>query len=177
MTGGIAEGKSTVMSYLREWGHETASADEMAREVFNSDGIQSRLATMLGVVGAVSPTMLRDRLANDALLRRRVNRIMHPEIAKRLLRASAPWVEVPLLFETALHPMFDRVWVVTCGPDTQLARLTERLGNVEVALALIGTQLPTPVKCAFADEVVWTTKPEGNVKEFLQAAISREFAK
>lgn len=177
VTGGIAEGKSTVMAYLRELGYATASADDMAREVFLSSEVQTKLAGMLGLKGPVSPQALRDRMAGDTSLRRQVNRLMHPLVAHQMLSAEAQYIEVPLLFETALHPIFDRAWVVACGRDVQLARLADRLGNVEVARSLISTQLPTPVKIAFADEVIWTTHSEGVVREFLKAAISREFAK
>lgn len=177
VTGGIAEGKSTVMAYLRELGEQTASADDMAREVFQSEEVQAKLAALLGVSGAVAPHQLRERLSADVSLRRQVNRIMHPLVVDLLLSSPAKWIEVPLLFETALHPLFDRVWVTTCGPEIQLERLTARLGNVEVARSMIGTQLPTPVKCAFADEVVWTTGSEEAVREFVRSAISRDFAK
>lgn len=177
MTGGIAEGKSTVMTYLREWGEQTASADDMAREVFHTESIQAKLAELLGVQGEVAPHLLRERIAADAPLRREVNRVMHPSIVRHILASNARWIEVPLLFETSLHPLFERVWVATCGPELQLERLMARIGNVEDARSMIGTQLPTPVKCAFADEVVWTVGEEASVREFVRSAISREFAK
>ena len=36
LTGGVAEGKSTVASYLREAGFDVVSADDLAREVFGA---------------------------------------------------------------------------------------------------------------------------------------------
>lgn len=177
MTGGIAEGKSTVMGYLRELGHETASADDEARQVFQYQAVQAQLGALLDVSGAITPEVLRSHIAKDSDVRRQVNRIMHPVITQRLMTSTAKWIEIPLLFETAMHSMFERVWVVTCGEEIQLQRLTERVGNVQVAHQLIATQLPTLVKCAFADEIVRTNGSEESVKGVVRSAIEREFSK
>ena len=40
MTGGVAEGKSTVLGYLRDLGYRTASSDDVSRGLFHSDEIQ-----------------------------------------------------------------------------------------------------------------------------------------
>lgn len=177
VTGGIAEGKSTVMGYLREMGYETASADAMAREVFIDESVQAQLGSLLDSRIPVSAEMLRERIASDDGVRRRVNRIMHPLVVKKMMASEAAFIEVPLLFETSLHPLFERVWVVTCGAEIQLERLTKRLGNVQAAQGLIGTQLPTQVKCAFADQIIRTNGSEESVKAIVQSAISREFEK
>lgn len=177
VTGGIAEGKSTVMGYLREMGYETASADAIAREVFLDESVQGQLASLLDSRVPVSAEMLRERIASDDEIRRRLNRIMHPLVVKKMVASTAVLIEVPLLFETSLHSLFERAWVVTCGEQIQLQRLSERLGNVQAAEGMIGTQLPTLVKCAFADEIIRTNGSEESVKAIVQSAISREFAK
>lgn len=166
-----------MMGYLREMGYETASADAMAREVFLDEEVQAELAGLIGCSAPVSAEVLRDRIASDDEIRRRVNRIMHPFVVKKMVASKAQAIEVPLLFETVLHPIFERVWVVTCGEGIQLQRLTQRLGNVQAAQGLIDTQLPTRVKCAFADEIVRTNASEESVKAIVMSAISREFAK
>lgn len=177
ITGGIAEGKSTVMSYLRDLGHETGSADEVARDVFTSESVQEQLSRILGSRGPVEPQELRVRIAADKDIRRQVNRIMHPEILRRLMSSTASFVEVPLLFEAAMHPLFDRVWMVTCGERLQLERLAIRLGNMQVAKQMISTQLSSQVKAAFADQIIRTNESEQSVKELVRSAIEREFAK
>lgn len=177
VTGGIAEGKSTVMGYLREMGYETASADTMAREVFLDEEVQAKLADLIGCGVPVLAEVLRAEIASSDEIRRRVNQLMHPLVVKKMVASTAQAIEVPLLFETVLHPLFERVWVVTCGKDIQLQRLTERLGNVQAAQGLIGTQLPTLVKCVFADEIIRTNGSGESVKAIVQSAISREFAK
>jgi dephospho-CoA kinase len=172
VTGGIAEGKSTVLGYLAELGYETASSDLYARECFFDEGIQHQLANLLETQIPVSPDQLRPVLASSFQIRRAVNRAMHPLVVDRILASSAEFFEVPLLIETCLHPLFDEVWVVTCGLEEQLLRLAERYGE-DQAMLLIDSQLRTLSKTPFCDVEVRTNTPQETVKRFVGRAARR----
>lgn len=176
ITGGIGEGKTTVCGYLRSLGHEVASADEIARSVFEEPEVQAALASELGCSPPVDRQAVRDRLALDPAFRRVLNRLTHPVILRRLESVSARFVEVPLLIEACLQERFDRVWVVTCGWEEQLRRVAERLGSREKARLLIATQLPTRAKLAFADAVIRTNRPESDVQALVAELAAAEFA-
>jgi dephospho-CoA kinase len=103
------------------------------------------------------------RVAEDASVRREMNRILHPEILDRLVTSGAQVFEVPLLIESCLQGLFRRVWVVTCGADEQFRRLEARLGDQVLAARVIGSQLPSEVKCSFADHIVRTNQPPFSV--------------
>ncbi len=173
ITGGIAEGKSTVLSYLRDLGYKVASADEVARQVFESEPVQKSLAELLAVPGSVSPADLREHLFENSDLRRKVNALMHPEILRRLAELNSDFVEIPLLIETCMQGKFRHVWVVTCGPEEQRKRLAERFGKDTDLDAILSSQLPTEVKCAFADLIVRTNRPPEDVNRFITAAARR----
>lgn len=177
VTGGIAEGKSTVMTYLRVLGGATLSADEVAREVFHQSSIQAAIAEIIETPLPVAPNVLRMAIAADPLIRRRVNAAMHGEILNHIKKSSANWIEVPLLFETCLQTEFDRVWVVTCGEEEQRKRLAKRLENELEAVQIIRTQLPTLVKCVFADQVIRTNRTEELVQADVKQALERELRK
>jgi dephospho-CoA kinase len=164
LTGGIAEGKTTLLRMLSEQGLKTASADEVARGVLEDPVIQSEIGQRLGIRGPIDREELRRTIEEDPGKRRSLNEVMHAEILARLISQDADVVEVPLLIETCLQSLFQRVWVVTCGRVEQSRRLTERLGDPEQAERLVGTQLPTLVKCAFADRVVRTDVPLSSVQ-------------
>jgi len=168
VTGGIAEGKSTVVGYLRDAGYTTASADTVARDVFASSEVQEWL---VGRLGSAEPSQVREAVAMDATFRRSLNRLMHPRILKELDRLEAQVVEVPLLIEACLQSRFDRVWVVTCGRAEQLRRLAERLGDVSNAEALLATQLASTVKIPFADCIVRTNLAEETVRGYVLDAV------
>lgn len=177
ITGGIAEGKSTVLGYLRDMGYSTASSDAIARQVFAQEATQEAIAALLGVPAPVAPEKLGEAISASHAVRRAVNRITHPLILAAIDREKAQFIEVPLLIETCLYGFFDRVWVVTCGREEQLRRLTLRLGSEKAASAFLRTQLPSEVKSAFADEIIRTNPPEEIVNSLVRTTVTREFGR
>lgn len=170
VTGGIGEGKSTVLAYLREAGYATDSADDIARQVILQPPVQ---ALLLERVGATDAAAVRERLADDPDFRRDLNALMHPSIADSMIHSTAQFLEVPLLIEACLQSSFSQVWVVTCGSDLQLSRLVSRLGNLERAAEMLRTQLPTCVKIPFADTVVRTNCDEESVRAYVIEAAQK----
>ena len=124
---------------------------------------------MLEVEGEVTPADLREHLWENAVLRRSVNALMHPLILRAMEAVEADAVEVPLLIETCLQHRFRRTWVVTCGAEEQRKRLAARFGPSTDVDAILQSQLPTEVKCAFADVVVRTNRPPEDVIRFIKA--------
>jgi len=173
VTGGIAEGKSTVLAILGELGYKTLSADIVAREVFLDPLVNALLAGIAGQSPPIEPAVLRQVLAGDASARHAVNRVMHPRITDRILRSDAEFIEIPLLIETCLQGSVDCVWVVTCGVKEQLRRLEVRYGNSAEGRLLLNTQLPTEAKIPFADEVLRTNGPLESVRRDISTALSR----
>ena len=174
ITGGIAEGKSTVMAYLRDLGHQTASSDEIARDVFQSEHVQEALSLLLGKETPISQEDVRHAIAQEHRMRRTVNRIMHPQILQEIARCPATFFEVPLLYETCIQGMFDCVWVVTCGKDEQLKRLSIRLESEEKAREMLQIQLATDIKSVFADKIIRTNRLEPDVIRCVKATVARE---
>jgi dephospho-CoA kinase len=173
ITGGIAEGKSTVMGYLRQIGYKIVSADDIARSVFERDDVQARLSELLACTRPVTAPDLREKLFENVELRRSVNRVMHPLILQGMEDSGADVIEVPLLIETCLQGYFQRTWVVACGEEEQRRRLLERLGPSTDVEAILQTQLPSEVKCAFADVIVRTNRPPEDVIRFIKAVVRR----
>jgi dephospho-CoA kinase len=171
ITGGIAEGKSTVLRILAELGYPVSSADAIARDLFLDPALNTRLAEVAGVPAPISPAALRAALASTEV-RRNVNRIMHAPVMERLEEEAAQFVEVPLLLEACLQSRFDRVWVVTCGEEEQRRRLQERYGSEADLIALVASQLPSRAKIPFADLVVRTNQPLENVRRLMSEAAS-----
>jgi dephospho-CoA kinase len=173
ITGGVCEGKSTVIEYLRDLGYDVDSTDRIAREIYQSRDIQESISELIGVPAPVPPELLRARLT-DRSIRRAVNALTHPRIADAIRTLNVAALEVPLLLETCLQGDFERVWVVTCGAAEQLRRLTERLGSEDAAHDLIRTQLTSRSKIPFADALIRTNREESTVKRFVAMAASRD---
>jgi dephospho-CoA kinase len=165
VTGGAAEGKSTVVRELERLGLRSVSADDVARQVMSDPDVEAKVAQECGLTRPLDPHALRERIARDPLARRAVNRAVHAETARRLIEADADVAEVPLLVEACLHWAFRRVWTVTCGPQEQRRRLIERLGDQDLADRLVASQLSAPTKIVFGDAVLRTDRALSAVHE------------
>ncbi len=176
ITGGIAEGKSTVLAYLASAGYRTLSSDAVAREVFDLPETQEGLAILLGRQGPVDRTEVRTALASAPEMRRKINSLTHSQIRSRIEASDAQFVETPLIVETCIQDRFDEVWVVTCGEETQLKRLNERFGNARLSRSMIAAQLPTRVKIPFGHVLIRTNRAESDVSDEALAHARRVFA-
>ena len=141
LTGGIASGKSAVAEIMREIGCYVLDADRMAHRL-----IEPGQAAYAGVVNEfgrdildAEGRILRPNLADIVFASpqrlARLNAIVHPPVLKeleielaRLARNDSRGVavvEAALLVESGYHHSLDRLIVVWCTPEQQLARLTD----------------------------------------------------
>src|SRR3569833_543538 len=143
ITGGIATGKSTVTQMFADLGAPTASADQIARDLL-APGAPSPAQVADAFPTTVSSTapLTVDRRALAAIIfgddtaRLKLEAILHPPIVDELRRqidqfrqSTSPIaaVEIPLLFESGLTKMVDKIVVAAVDEETQLTRLQQRL--------------------------------------------------
>jgi dephospho-CoA kinase len=170
LTGGIASGKSTFASALRELGVPVIDADRLAREAVRagSPALAAIVAEFgpgaLGPDGELDRKAMADRVFADPGARQRLEAIVHPAVRAAVAAETARWAaeghalafyDVPLLFERGLDREVDCVVVVYAPPEVQRARLRARdgLGEAE-AEARLAAQWPIDEKARRADLVV-----------------------
>lgn len=142
LTGGIATGKSTVAKMLVQRGAMLIDLDQIAREVVAPG--QPALAQIAERFGQaiLQPDGSLDRKRLGAIVfadeerRKELEQITHPAIRSVMKTRMQEYerdhpdklvvVDVPLLFESGLSPMYDRVVVVYVPRSEQLRRLMER---------------------------------------------------
>ncbi len=171
ITGGIAEGKSTVLQFCADMGVPTLSADVLARQAFSDPEIQQEVEGLLGL-SIANREGIRSRILSDDEARRGLNQILHPWIAARA-RGFHGAVEIPLLIETVRYLEVDAVIVVTCGEVEQRRRLMERLQDFELTERMLAAQLPTRVKMQFADAVVRTNDSLRSVQDQTRVVLEK----
>ncbi|WP_321366329.1 dephospho-CoA kinase [uncultured Desulfuromusa sp.] len=171
ITGNIASGKSTVSKELARRGAVIVDADQLAREVVEAGS--SALKKIVDVFGAEvlknDGHLDRDKLGQmvfaDVKVRAMLNRIVHPEIAKKSIErlqelkqregVSLIVYEAPLLFEVGAEARVDKVLVVKIDPVEQLKRLQVRDGLSEAAAKeRMAAQMPQQQKISRADYVI-----------------------
>ncbi|HRF60118.1 MAG TPA: dephospho-CoA kinase [Fimbriimonadaceae bacterium] len=174
LTGGIAEGKSTVLGFASDRGVRTASADSVVAELWTQTEFRTEVAEALGLAGPADKASVRARVTADPSARLSLNRLTHRRVMEALLGSEAELIEIPLLIETVAHPLFHRVWVVTCGASEQERRLRDRLGDAASVAGFLATQLPTRAKLAFADRILRTDTSFSHVLDSTVEALVEE---
>lgn len=170
LTGGIASGKSTVLTYFKDKGIPYIDADIVAREVVEpgTEGLKAIVDTFGSHVLQDDGTLDREalgaivfhneekrQLLNSCLKTHIRNRIM--ELTSQYEQGNTPILiyDIPLLIEGEWYTMMDEVWLVYVNETTQIERLMSRNGYTrEDALARINSQMRLDDKRAYADIIV-----------------------
>ncbi|MCP4676618.1 MAG: dephospho-CoA kinase [Deltaproteobacteria bacterium] len=178
LTGGIASGKSTVASFLREAGVPVIDADKLGHFALAKDGeahepvVEAFGPEILDEGGEIDRQKLGAKVFDNADQRRMLEAITHPAIA-RLARKGLQMVaereepiaiyEAALLVETGIHEGFDALIVVSCTVAMQMERLMARNSfNKKAAAARIASQFPLEDKLEVADYII---ENNGEIKE------------
>lgn len=171
LTGGIGSGKSTVLAMLQQHGAAAIDADAISRATTAAGGaalpaIAQRFGPeFIGADGALDRARMRERAYSHPESRKELEQIIHPlvgeEIARQVEAALAAGrrcivFDIPLLVESGRwRAQLDRVLVVDCEPQTQIARVTARSGlPADEVRAIIAAQAPRALRLAAADLVI-----------------------
>ncbi len=164
-----------MLGYLRDMGVSVLSSDEIVAQLYEDASVQAELSSQLPLESAPTRESVRELLQRQPQFFLTLNRIFHRRVLDRILAAQAQAVEVPLLIEACLQVHFQKIWVVTCGAEEQKRRLLQRYGDASRAERMLSSQLPTRAKCAFADLIVRTNRPEPDVHAFTAECVKEEF--
>ncbi len=167
LTGGIGSGKTAVSDRFAQYGVPVIDTDLLARELVEPG--QPALATIVAEFGSdcldergqLRRAHLRERVFADPAGRRRLEAILHPRIRalarERIAASSAPYclVVIPLLAETGMTDLVDRVLVVDVPEAEQIRRVMAR-DRVDEARArrILAAQAQRARRLALADEIL-----------------------
>ena len=171
ITGGVSTGKSTFCQCLKEIlpAAKFFDADEVARQLVDLEEVKQELLAQFGFGifarnGDLNREAVRTIIFQDVAKKKALEQILHPRIRRQWSveadkHRTSPeffFADIPLLYETSGETLCDRVVVVACSPDIQLANLMRRMeidrANAE---AMIKSQMPLEEKIKRADHVVW----------------------
>ncbi len=168
LTGNIGSGKSTAALVLAELGAYVIDADLIVHGLLSlgSDTYAAILEAfgsgILQLDGTIDRRMLGQIVFEDAEKRAMLENLVHPGVRsaiedriRELEKETADGivvVDAALLVETGLYREFDRLIVVTCDPQIQLARAVRRDGLcIDEVRARIAAQMPAEEKTKVAD--------------------------
>jgi len=186
LTGGIATGKSTVSSILREAGAIIIDADAIARDAVKKDlPAWHEIVRIFGKEillpdGEIDRVRLGDIIFKDASKKEILNKIVHPHVIQRVAEmieeigkespGSIVILDVPLLIEAGMDKGLEDVILVYTPEWIQIERLIERDGiSDEDALLRVRSQMPIEKKREFATIIIDNSgTPEATKKRTLE---------
>lgn len=170
LTGGVGSGKSTVADEFARLGAAIVDTDAIAHELTQKGGAAiPAVAQAFGAGfirdGAMDRKAMRDRVFADPAAKKTLEGILHPmiraESARRIAAAFdqglGPYVVhvVPLLVESGdYRGRVDRVLVVDCPEEVQVARVRTRGLSEAEARAIVAAQASRADRLAAADDVI-----------------------
>jgi dephospho-CoA kinase len=167
LTGGIGSGKTTVSDQFAQWGIPVIDTDLLARELVEpGQPALAEIAVEFGTdclddQGRLDRARLREQVFADDAGRRRLEAILHPRIRamarQRIATLQAPYclLVIPLLVETGMTDLVDRVLVVDVPEAEQIRRVMAR-DRIDEAQArrILAAQASRDQRLSLADEVV-----------------------
>lgn len=181
LTGGIATGKSTISSILKELGAYIVDADIIARSVVQkgekayNEIVQHFGRKILMANGEINRKKLGHIVFSDSEKLKLLNQITHPEIIGRIkdkveeykdVGAKVIVIDAAILIEVGLDWYCDSIWLVSVDKETQIRRLMERdKFAYSDALNRINSQYTNERKSQFADVIIDNNKPIEEVKK------------
>ncbi|WP_242257793.1 dephospho-CoA kinase [Streptococcus thoraltensis] len=169
ITGGIASGKSTVTSYIREKGFEVIDADAIVHELQTKGGKLYQVlldfygSKILAPDGELNRQALSEQFFSDEKVRAEVSALQDTIIRQELLarrdalleKYDLVFMDIPLLFEQDYQSQLNQVWLVYLDPAQQLQRLMKRNGySKKQAEQRISAQLSLEEKKKRSDKVI-----------------------
>lgn len=168
LTGGIGSGKSHVADILAQAGAAIIDTDEIAHALTAPGGvaiaaIESSFGTsFITPEGALDRVRMRAHVFGDEAARLQLQAILHPLIGDETRRQADLAVGnytvfvVPLLVESGRWlNQVDRVCVVDCDRDTQIARVQARNGLSQAQVEqILNAQVSRDKRLAVADDVI-----------------------
>ncbi len=181
LTGGIASGKSSAASAFKNLGIDIISADEIAKDILQKNSpalkqvVQKFGIEILNADSELDRKKLRGLIFNDSKKRKILDAITHPAIRKQMVDLAqsslSPYVvlEIPLLIETGMHSLVNRILVVTSEEEIQLKRIMQRDNcSHEHAKNILAAQTTNEIRMHYADDCIRNSGSLGKLNNQVQ---------
>lgn len=186
ITGGIGSGKSTVTQYLISKKYKVIDADKISHEVTRgqTDTVKE-LAKAFGIcILKEDGTLNRKKLAEIAFADPKKKDLLQKIVTDRVVKQIKEdvktstekiiFLDVPLLFETGLDSITDKIWLVSADENVRIKRVMERDGITEEQVKdRMNCQMPEKEKMKRAHVVI----DNSGDRQFLYNEIEMELKK
>jgi len=183
LTGGIGSGKTTISNQFHSrYNIPIIDADEISRELLSPNG--KAYDETIELFGSecvlesknINRQLLREKIFADDNLRVSLERIIHPKVQAeitfqvKLLNSTYCIIVIPLLIESNMQSMVDRILVIDTSKENQLDRVSSRdqcsKDHVE---DILSAQIDSSQRLKYADDIITNNgKPKDLIQQIHQ---------
>lgn len=182
LTGGLAAGKSTVATWLRDAGFRVIDADCLVAELYRPGAAGTRIVaemfgpSMLRTDGGVDHSQLAKRVFADPDARHRLEAVIHPLVRQQFENLitgheGVAVLEATLLVEAGFASDCDLIVTVEAEARQQLRRATERGLATDEARSRMAAQGDGQDRRGAAHRVIWNTGSFEDLRHQVDALI------
>jgi dephospho-CoA kinase len=188
ITGNSGSGKGVASDVLREMGAVVVDCDKIAHRNMQKGGpVYEDLLNLFGGIilgddGEIERRLLAKIVFNDDAALCRLNAVTHSKIkeeVKGVLNENKDTdrvvvIDAPLLIESGMMPMVDKIWLIRADKDIRIERIKARDNlTTEAALDRIKKETDADRLAEYSDEVIYHN--DNDIEQFKNKI--REFAK
>jgi len=178
LTGGIGCGKSTVARIFEQLKTPVIDADEIAHQlVAIGQPALAQIQQDFGTVvfkpdGSLDRKKLSEIVFSDPEQKQKLESILHPlvyrSIQAKIKQLNTPYciICIPLIFETNMTQLVDRILVVDCSFETQIERVQKRDNmTIERIQSIINSQVSRAFRKAHANDLIDNSETDDRLAE------------
>jgi dephospho-CoA kinase len=178
LTGGIGCGKSTVARIFEQLKTPVIDADEIAHQlVAIGQPALAQIRQDFGTVvfkpdGSLDRKKLSEIVFSDPEQKQKLESILHPlvyrSIQAKIKQLNTPYciICIPLIFETNMTQLVDRILVVDCSFETQIERVQKRDNmTIEKIQSIINSQVSRAFRKAHANDLIDNSETDDRLAE------------
>ena len=170
LTGGIGCGKTTASKLFEQLNIPVIDADTIAHQLVEvgqpalSEIVLAFGSDILNIDGSLNRKKLSQLIFSDSLQKQKLEAILHPKIYQAIQAAvkalDSPYciISIPLLFETNMIALVNRILVIDCPVESQIERVQKRDGLPLAQIqAIIDSQVSRTYRRTHAQDLIDTS--------------------
>jgi len=181
ITGSFGSGKTTVANMFKKYGFKVINVDKLYHNIYNKNKLLKN--KIKKEFSTLDRNKIKNIVFNDSKRLIKLNKITHPIIIKEIKKEISAIIkkynnkkiviDIPLLFESKLEKMFDKIIVVKCSKKEQFNRILKKRKYSKTEINnIIKSQMPLKEKIKRADFVVDNGKTLNETKTQVKTIIS-----
>jgi len=169
ITGSFGSGKTTVANMFKDYGFKVINADKIYHKNFyKNHPLNNKIKKEFGTLDR---NKIKKIVFDNSEKLKKLNALTHPVIINSIkkeikkIKNKKIVVDVPLLFESKIEKMFDKIIVVNCDKNEQVKRIlkNKKYSKKEIN-QIIKSQMPLKEKIKKADFIVDNNKTKNKTK-------------